>query len=263
MRLTGLRGTVTLVTGAAGGIGGCVVRRLAAEGARVAAADVREPAVRALAAELERAGTPVAPWRLDVTDAQQVEAVVASVEERLGPIGALVGAAGVLGRVAPLLDQSPEDWERVLSVNARGAFLCARAVAGRMAPRRRGVVVTIASTSAGTLKVGQGVYGASKAAAQYLTNCLGLELARDGIRCAVVSPGTTETPMVTGRWSGGRARRRLLGGDGAAYRVGVPLGRLAQPDDVADAVLFLLSEQAAHITCASITVDGGSSLRPG
>jgi 2,3-dihydro-2,3-dihydroxybenzoate dehydrogenase len=142
-------------------------------------------------------------------------------------------------------------------------FLPARAVARRMAPRRRGVIVTIASNSAAVLKVGQGVYGASKAAAQYVTNCLGLELAGDGIRCVVVNPGTTETPMVTSRWSTPDDRRRLLDGDAGAHRTGVPLGRLAGPADVAGAVLFLVSEQAAHITCASVTVDGGSSLRPG
>jgi 2,3-dihydro-2,3-dihydroxybenzoate dehydrogenase len=151
----------------------------------------------------------------------------------------------------------------VLAVNAGGVFLCSRAVALRMAPRRRGVIVTVASNSAGTLKVGQGAYGASKAAAQYVTNCLGLELARDRIRCVVVNPGTTETPMVTSRWRGPGDRDRLVDGDAAAHRVGVPLGRLAEPAHVAAAVLFLASDQAAHVTCASLTVDGGSSLRAG
>jgi 2,3-dihydro-2,3-dihydroxybenzoate dehydrogenase len=254
VRLTGL-GTVALVTGAAGGIGGCVARRLAEAGALVAGADLLEEAVPRAAGVL--------PWRLDVTDAAQVEAVVAAVEARLGPIGALVNAAGVLGTAGRLLDQTAGDWDHVFAVNARGTFLCAAAVARRMAPRRRGVIVTVASNSASTLKLGQGVYGASKSAAQYLTNCLGLELARDGIRCAVVNPGTTETPMVTARWTGDHDRDRLLEGDGASYRVGIPLGRLADPEHVADAVLFLLSEQASHITCASVTVDGGSSLRPG
>lgn len=254
MRLTGLD-TVALVTGAAGGIGACVARRLAAAGALVAAADLRGEALPVVAG--------VRPWRLDVTDPDAVEAVVAAVEAELGPIGALVNAAGVLGPGAALIGQSAADWDRVFAVNARGTFLCATAVARRMAPRRRGVIVTVASNSASTLKVGQGVYGASKAAAQYVTNCLGLELARDGVRCAVVNPGTTETPMVTARWLGDHDRERLLEGDGATYRVGIPLGRLAAPEQVADAVLFLLSEQASHITCAGVTVDGGSSLRPG
>lgn len=254
MRLTGLD-TVALVTGAAGGIGACVVRRLAAAGALVAAADLPERAPP------EAPG--VRPWGLDVADPDQVEAVVAAVEAELGPIGALVSAAGVLGTGACLLDQSAADWDRVFAVNARGTFLCAAAVARRMASRRRGVIVTVASNSVATLKVGQAAYGASKAAAQYVTNCLGLELARDGVRCAVVNPGTTETPMVTARWTGDHDRGRLLEGDGTAYRVGIPLGRLAAPEHVADAVLFLLSEQASHITCATVTVDGGSSLRPG
>jgi 2,3-dihydro-2,3-dihydroxybenzoate dehydrogenase len=252
VRATGLSGAVALVTGAAGGIGGRVAARLAEEGAIVAAADLRavEP------------GPSVRPYALDVTDEARVEAVVAAVEAELGPIAILVCAAGVLGSCARLLDQSADEWERVFAVNARGTFLCVRAAARRMAPRGRGVVVTVASNSASALKVGQGVYGASKAAAQYVTSCLGLELARDGIRCVVVNPGTTETAMVTSRWRGPDDRRRLVDGDGA-YRAGVPLGRLAQPDDVAEAVVFLASDRAAHITCASITVDGGSSLRAG
>ena len=260
MPLSGLAGSVALVTGAAGGIGSCVVRRLAREGATVAAADLRRDAARCLAAEV---GPAARAYELDVADGARVEAVVAAVEAELGPIGVLVAAAGLLGGAARLLDQSAADWERVFSVNALGTFLCARAVAARMAPRRRGVIVTVASSSASTLRVGQGAYGASKAAAQYVTNCLGLELARDGIRCVVVNPGTTETAMVTGRWRGPADRRRLVEGDGAAYRVGVPLGRLAAPADVAEVVVFLASDAAAHITCASIAVDGGASLRPG
>src|SRR2546430_3935914 len=159
MRLTGLAGTVALVTGAAGGIGAGVARQLVDAGARVAATDVREAPVRALCGEL---GPAALPWALDVTDAARVDAVVSAVEERMGPIGLLVNAAGVLGPAGPLLAQSPADWERVLAVNAGGVVLCARAVALRMAPRRRGVIVTVASNRAGTLKAGQGAYRASK-----------------------------------------------------------------------------------------------------
>jgi 2,3-dihydro-2,3-dihydroxybenzoate dehydrogenase len=103
-------------------------------------------------------------------------------------------------------------------------------------------------------------YAASKAAATSFTKTLGLELARYGIRCNVVAPGSTDTPMLTSLWADGDARRASIDGTPETYRIGIPLGRLASPDNVADAVLFLLSDRAAHITLHDLTVDGGAAL---
>nr|WAP33712.1 MichB [Micromonospora sp. SCSIO 07395] len=246
-----------VVTGAAGGIGAAVVRALAAEGRAVAALDLDAAAVKELAADL--AGVRAYP--VDVSQADQVESVVAQVERELGPVTALVNAAGVL-RTGPVTDLTDEDWHRTFAVNTTGVFNVSRAVATRMRPRRTGSVVTVASNAATTPRAQMGAYAASKAAARSLTKVLGLELAREGIRCNVVSPGSTDTPMLTALWADGDTdpARVSIEGDGATFRVGIPLGRLADPGDVAEAVLFLLSERAAHITLHDLTVDGGAAL---
>ncbi|MBI0293072.1 SDR family oxidoreductase [Streptomyces sp. PRKS01-29] len=259
MRLTGIAGVTALVTGAAGAIGAATARQLAAEGASVAVADVDEDGAHTVA---RRLGATAHPVRLDVTDSAEVERAVQEVEDRLGPIGILVNAAGVLGRTAPLTEQEDAEWERVFGVNVRGTFNCVRAVGRRMARRGRGCVITVASNSAGIVKHDQGLYGASKAAAQYLTNCAGLELAGHGVRSVVVAPGTTESPMSrTNAHLPGR-RQALLRGDPERHRVGIPRGTLAEPEDIASVIGFLVSDQAAHITITTVTVDGGSTLRP-
>lgn len=187
---------------------------------------------------------------------------MAEIEAASGPVSLLVNAAGVLGRLAPLLDQEPEDFDRLFAVNVKGPFLVSRAVGRRMAGRRDGCVITIASNSADILRTDQTLYGASKSAVRYLTGCLGLELAGYGVRCVTVSPGTTDTPMARTRATPGRTEA-LIAGDLAGYRPGIPLGRLARPADIAATVLFLASDQAGHITATSLTIDGGAALRPG
>jgi 2,3-dihydro-2,3-dihydroxybenzoate dehydrogenase len=129
-----------------------------------------------------------------------------------------------------------------------------------MVPRRRGAVVTVASNAARTARVDMAAYAASKAAVTAYTKCLALDVAEYGIRCNLVAPGSTDTPMLTSLWAGADAARSSVEGVPGAYRVGIPLGRLARPSDVADAVLFLLSDRAAHITMHDLTVDGGAAL---
>ncbi|MFS7873175.1 SDR family oxidoreductase [Streptomyces asiaticus] len=259
MRLTGIAEVTALVTGAAGAIGAATAHQLAAEGAVVAVADIDEGGAHTVA---RRLGAMAHPVRLDVTDSGEVERAVQDVEDRLGPIGILVNAAGVLGRTAPLTEQEDAEWERVFGVNVRGTFNCVRAVGRRMARRGRGCVITVASNSAGIVKYDQGLYGASKAAAQYLTNCAGLELAGHGVRSVVVAPGTTESPMSRANAHLPGRRQALLHGDPERHRVGIPRGALAQPEDIACVIGFLVSDQAAHMTITTVTVDGGSTLRP-
>ena len=130
-----------------------------------------------------------------------------------------------------------------------------------MVLRRAGSLVTVASNAGGMPRTGMGAYAASKAAADMLTRCFGLELARHGIRCNVVSPGSTDTPMQRRLWTGEDDRARVIAGTPEQFRVGIPLGRLVEPADIADAVLFLASRQARPITLPNLFVVGGPTLR--
>ncbi|MBZ9750139.1 2,3-dihydro-2,3-dihydroxybenzoate dehydrogenase [Deinococcus sp. HMF7604] len=244
-----LPGRVALVTGAAQGIGAAVAQALAAQGVTVMATDLQPVAP----------GADLHPAVLDVTDPAAVERVVAATEENLGPIDYLVNVAGIL-RLGPLTVLSTEDWTQTLAVNTTGPFLLARAVGARMQARRRGAIVTVGSNAAHLARTGMGAYAASKAATTHLMRCLGLELAPYGVRCNVVSPGSTDTAMQRQLWTDDTGPARVIAGDPASFRPGIPLGRLAQPEDIAQTVLFLLSEGARHVTMGHLTVDGGATL---
>ncbi|WP_287882592.1 MULTISPECIES: SDR family oxidoreductase [Paracoccus] len=255
MRLTGFQGKTAIVTGAAGGIGRAVVAALLDAGATVVAADT----------ESALAGNPVAGTEnrvLDVRDGDAVEALVAEVEAAHGPLGLGVHAAGVLA-IGPLLELPPEEWERVIGVNARGTFHVTRAFGRAMVRNGGGAIVAVSSNAAGIPRMNMGVYAASKAAATMLVRCLGLELAAQGVRCNIVAPGSTLTPMQTGMWTedGGAGERAVIEGSLDAYRTGIPLKKLAAPEDIAGAVMFMLSDQAGHVTMADLYVDGGATLR--
>ncbi|GAB2935145.1 2,3-dihydro-2,3-dihydroxybenzoate dehydrogenase [Micromonospora polyrhachis] len=257
MRQSGIAGVTALVTGAGQGIGLAVARALQAHGARVAAVDREATGIQRLAQEHP---DTILGYRADVAQSTEVDEVVATVERDLGPIGILVNVAGVL-RVGAVLDYRDTDWATTFAVNTSGVFHTCRAVARRMTPRRQGVIVTVASNAAGVPRVGMAAYAASKAAATMFTKSLGLELAPHGIRCNVVAPGSTDTPMQRALWTGDDDSARVIAGTPDTYRVGIPLGRLAAPEDIADAVLFLVSDQARHITMHDLYVDGGATLR--
>ncbi|MGY4394311.1 2,3-dihydro-2,3-dihydroxybenzoate dehydrogenase [Streptomyces sp. TE12347] len=265
---SGFTGKVALVTGAGQGIGEAVVRTLFRLGATVAATDVQAKAVAALAAELDpetgRAPSAgdgaVRAYELDVTDPAAVDRTVERIGRELGPIDILVNVAGVL-RAAPVAKLTDEDWAATFAVNVQGVFFTSRSVVPGMAARGAGSVITVASNAAGIPRTGMAAYAASKAAAVMFTKCLGLEYARSGVRCNIVAPGSTDTPMQWALWTDPQAPARVLEGDLASYRTGIPLGRIADPQDIADAVAFLASDQARHITMQDLYVDGGATLR--
>ncbi|MDK1472629.1 2,3-dihydro-2,3-dihydroxybenzoate dehydrogenase [Streptomyces sp. 549] len=254
-----MEGRIALVTGAAGGIGEAIVRTLAERGARVAAVD-RDPARLAEAvARLTTRELRVTAIPADITSSADVNRAVDAVEDTVGPVDYLVNSAGVLrlGETRKLTDR---DWTDTFAVNATGVFHVSRAVVDRMVARGGGAVVTVASNAAGTARTEMAAYAASKAAAAMFTKCLGLEVAPYGIRCNVVAPGSTDTPMLRGMHEGDTAVRTSVTGTPSAYKVGIPLGKVARPEDIAEAVAFLLSDEAGHIALHSLTVDGGATL---
>ncbi|PJJ58337.1 2,3-dihydro-2,3-dihydroxybenzoate dehydrogenase [Mumia flava] len=249
----------TLITGAAGGIGRAVARRVLAAGGRVALLDSDHEQLERVAAELG-AGDRVATLPTDVTDAEAVQRSLAAATARFGTVDHAVCAAGVL-RPATVLDGSPADWEHHLQVNATGTFHTLRAVVPPMIDRRRGAVVVVGSNAAQVPRRSMAAYAASKAAAAALTRCLGLEAAPYGVRCNVVEPGSTDTGMQRDLWRDpDDGARRAVDGDPAEFRLGIPLGRIAEPDDVAGVITFLLSDDARHVTLQRVLVDGGASL---
>nr|WP_218003549.1 2,3-dihydro-2,3-dihydroxybenzoate dehydrogenase [Nocardia transvalensis] len=256
----GLAGRVALVTGAARGIGAAVADRLSEQGAVVAAVDRDGAALADTVGKLRADGRGAHCYPADVADREAVETLCRRVESELGPVHALVSVAGTL-RVASVADLSDADWSATFAVNTAAVFHLGRYAARTMKPRRAGVFVTVGSNAAEVPRVGMAAYAASKAAATQFTKCLGLELAPYGIRCNVVSPGSTNTEMQRTLWSGADGYARTVAGDPGAFRTGIPLGRLAEPDDVAHLVTFLASAHARHITMQNIYVDGGASLR--
>lgn len=256
MQLTGFDGKIALVTGAAGGIGAAVVRLLRASGATVVATDRDAPAVHGSPEHIDG----IHNHALDVTDAVAVDSLVAGIEADLGPIELAINVAGILSTTS-VLDLGADEWRRTFAVNTDGVFHVSQAVARVMAPRRRGAMVTVSSNAAGIPRQNMAAYAASKAATTMFVRCLGLELAPLGIRCNIVAPGSTRTPMQTGMWTDAGGEARTLAGTLDTFKSGIPLGKLAEPEDIAHAVMFLLSDQAGHIAMSDLYVDGGATLR--
>lgn len=242
---TRFAGKHALVTGGGRGLGLEIARAFVAEGARVTVWDV-DPAILD-AARSAFADADVTLDRVDVADEAQVAAAVARAEDR-APIDVLANNAGVAAET-PFLQIAPGEWRRILDVNLTGAFLVAQAVARRMAARRRGAIVNMASKNGLAGEVGYAHYNASKAGLLLLTRTMALELAPFGIRVNAVAPGYIETPMSRAIDDPAFVRDFV-----ERY---VPLGRPGAPADVTPAFLFLASDAATFVTGETIVVDGG------
>lgn len=242
-------GKRVLVSGAAGGIGRRIAERFSRAGADVVGLD------------LARGGSTL-PFRLlsvDIRDPASVAAVCRGLEAEADRLDILVNGAGVL-RLGSAETLTPEDWSACMEVNAGGAFLLMRAWIPTFQRQRSGAIVNIASNAAHVPRVGMAAYCASKAALVSLSHSVGLELAPFGVRCNVVSPGSTDTPMLEGMMQGKSGYARLIAGQPEQFKLGIPLGKIARADDIADVVLFLASERAGHVTLQDIVVDGGATL---
>jgi 2,3-dihydro-2,3-dihydroxybenzoate dehydrogenase len=249
-------GRTVLVVGAGSGIGAATARVLADAGAHLALADVR-------ATDLPPGPGGHTVHVVDVSDPQACRDLVAEVERLHGRIDSFVSTAGVL-MTTPFLDLTVEQWDRTLDVNTRGAVFLTQAVARHMIDAGvRGSVVLVASIVAShTVRLNNTSYSASKAALLQASRCMALELAPHGIRVNIVSPGSTATEMLLAQQMSGDADavRKVIEGDTETWRLGIPLGRMATPEDQARAIAFLASDLASQITGAELVVDGGQTV---
>ncbi len=246
----GLSGKAAIVTGGRGGIGAAIALALAREGCDVAVVDrVTDDAARAVARGVEAAGRRSAFFEADVRDFAAAESVVARTVAAFGRLDILIGNAGVTAD-AMSWKMSEEQWDTVLDVNLKGCFAYARAAAPVLRERRSGRMVFIASINGLRGKAGQANYAASKAGVVALGKTLARELGRSGVTVNVVAPGMVRTALT-----------EALPADVIQRAVDESqLGRIATPDDIADAVVFLCSERACHVTGAVLQVDGGQDI---
>jgi NAD(P)-dependent dehydrogenase (short-subunit alcohol dehydrogenase family) len=250
------RDKVALITGAGGGIGRASAERLASEGASLVLADVAEAALVESADAARQAGTRVLAAVADVTRPEDFDALVARAEGELGGLDLLVNNAGIEGAVAPIESYPLDVFDRVLAVNVRGVFLGMRAAAPALRRRGGGAIVNLASVAGVTGDASLSAYVASKHAVIGLTRSGALAFGKDGVRVNAVAPSPVETRMM-------RSLEAGLGGPQGAEMVKklvterIPLGRYAEPAEVAALIAFLGSDEARFITGSTYTIDGG------
>ncbi|HBO42524.1 MAG TPA: 3-oxoacyl-ACP reductase [Planctomycetaceae bacterium] len=246
---TDLTGQIAIVTGAGRGLGRLIAETLAGCGAKVACIDVNTDLLGETVESIKVAGGEAAAYGCDVTDSARVNQVVDEVVDRWGGLQILVNNAGIT-RDGLIVRMKDDQWDSVLNINLRGTFLFTRAAAKPLMKGHRGRIINIASVSGLMGNPGQSNYSASKAGVIGLTRTVAMELAGRNITVNAVAPGFIETDMTA-----------KMGEDIVKAVVErVPLGRLGQPRDVADAVLFLASEAASYITGQVLTVDGGLTV---
>jgi NAD(P)-dependent dehydrogenase (short-subunit alcohol dehydrogenase family) len=245
-----LEGQVVVITGAAQGIGAACAERLAADGASIALWDVDDVRGEALAAALVASGHAANYRHCNVADRADVNAAVADTVQRHGRIDALVNNAGIF-KAASFLDISEADWDAVLDVNLKGAFLVGQAVARVMAAHGGGGAIVNLSSVNGVLAMPSiASYNVSKGGINQLTRVMALALADQGVRVNAVAPGTIATEL---------AKNAVLGSDEARARImsRTPMRRLGEPAEVAEVVAFLISSAASYMTGEIVVVDGG------
>ena len=242
-----LAGQIAIVTGAGRGIGEAIARELAGAGATVAVTDIDSQSALATATAVEAEGGRALPLTADVADAQNVRAMVARVIRSLSGVHILVNNAGICP-LTPIEEISELEWDRVMDVNLKGAFLCAQAVLPTMRQQQYGRIISIASVAGKTGAMVAGAhYAASKGGLSAFSMCLARQYARYGITANVIAPGPVDTDL-TREWSDEERLRATQA---------IPLKRMAGPHDVAAAALFLASEEAGFITGEILDVNGG------
>ena len=243
------------VTGGAGGIGSATCRRHAADGAKVAVFDMSLEAANQVAQDIQAAGGQAAAFKCDITDRAAVDAAVAAAIAQLGPIDVLVNNAG-WDVFKPFVKTVPDEWSKLIAINLTGALHMLHAVLPGMVERNAGRVVNVASDAARGGSSGEAVYSACKGGLVSLSKTLAREHARHNITFNVVCPGPTDTALLADVVGGARDPAKLV----EAFRSAIPLGRLGQPDDLANAIAFFSSDDASFITGQVISVSGGLTM---
>jgi NAD(P)-dependent dehydrogenase (short-subunit alcohol dehydrogenase family) len=244
-------GEVVLVTGGRRGMGKEIALAVAKAGADVAICDVviDDGQLQAVATEIKKLGRRCLAIPADTTRKSDVDTMVQKVMDEFGHIDVLVNNAGIVLR-SPLLDLPEGDWDKLMNINVKGYYLCAQAVAKRMVEQRKGIVINMASQYAFRVTPQMGLYSIAKAGVAMLTRGLAQELGQYGIRVNAVAPGLVRTEFSRSSWTNPQLMEQ--------YEMSVPLGRIAETDDVIGVVMFLASSAAKYITGHTLLVDGGA-----
>jgi 3-oxoacyl-[acyl-carrier protein] reductase len=245
-----LDGKTALVTGAGSGIGKCIAETYAREGARVALADINGEAAKSAARAI---GNNAIALRFDVSKKADIDGVVGETVAAFGALDILVNNAGATHINKPMLEIDEAEYDRIFAINVKGVFLACQAVVPVFRKRGGGVIINIGSTAGLRPRPGLSAYNATKGAVHVLTKSLAVELAPDGIRVCAIAPVATETPLLPSFLGPAPGMREK-------FIATIPLGRLALPQDIADAALFLASAEAKFITGNIMQVDGGRGV---
>jgi 3-oxoacyl-[acyl-carrier protein] reductase len=241
-----LAGKVALVTGGAQGIGKAVALLLARNGADIVVSDINLEKAEETAKEVQTLGRKALATKVDVATLSDVEKMVEAILAQFGKVDILVNNAGI-ARDKLILRMTEEDWDAVLNINLKGTFNCTKAVVRHMSKQKSGKIVNIASVVGEMGNAGQGNYAASKAGVIGFTKTIAREFAQRGINVNAIAPGYIETPMTDALPDKVKEELKRL----------IPMDRLGKPEDVAEAVLFLVSESANYITGQVLNVNGG------
>ena len=244
MKKNVLEGKIGIVTGAGSGIGEAIAKKLAQEGCNLVATDINETSLNRVVNEIRSSGYKAIGVKADVASKVEVELLVSTTIQKYGKIDLLVNNAGIYP-ASPVTELKEEEWNRVIDVNLKGVFLCSQEVIKYMIKQKSGAIVNIGSVDGKEPPGGNAHYSAAKAGVMNLTKTFALELAKYGIRVNSVSPGWVATPNVLAndRW------KMIINK--------IPLGRLAKTEEIANGVLFLLTDYASYITGEILDINGG------
>lgn len=244
-----LSGKTAIVTGGGRGIGRAIALGLAASGASVVVAGRTVAPLEAVAVEIRAAGAKALVVATDLTDSQQIEALAAKTIETFGRVDILVNNAA-RSFMRGLLDLREDGWDKVFNTNVKAVWLLSRAVARQMIAQKSGRIINITTVGAEKAELGMAAYGCSKAALKMLTRCMAREWAAFGIQVNAVGPGLTRTDFSKPLWSNADIAKHVT--------AMLPMGRIAEPEEIVPAVLFLASDAASYMTGETIYVDGGA-----